>query len=232
VVTAAADFDAHAVIEFKARELDAPLLTIGGPELANFRFDIPLLGEHQRMNASVAAATVRLLRFALPVSDDQLRTGLANVTWPGRLQVVKRGAQTLLLDGAHNPAGIAALQAALAQHFPGKRPTLVLGMLADKDWRLMVASLVPLAARVVTTPVASERTVSSEDLRTACVATGAGRPVKAAASVTEALKLVAADPFVLVTGSLYFLGEVMERLGLATARGEERALNEWSPPRP
>jgi folylpolyglutamate synthase/dihydropteroate synthase len=108
----------------------------------------------------------------------------------------------------------------------------LLGMLADKDWRTMVASLVPLAARVVTSPVASERTVSSEDLRAACVATGAGRPVKAAVSVAEALKLVALDPFVLVTGSLYFLGEVMEQLGLAAAHGEERTLNEWSPPKP
>lgn len=232
VLTATDDFDARAVIEFKARELDAPLITLGESEISNFKFQIPLLGEHQRTNAALAAATVRLLRFALPVSDEQLRAGLANVNWPGRLQLVQRGAQMLLLDGAHNSAGIAALQRALTEHFPGKRPTLVLGMLADKDWSAMVAILAPLAARIVTAPVASERTVSAEDLRAACVATGTGRPVKAAASVAEALKLVAPDPFVLVTGSLYFLGDVMEQLGLAAARGDERALNEWSPPKP
>ena len=79
---------------------------------------------------------------------------------------------------------------------------------------------------------ATRLAVLEEELRAACVATGAGRPVKAAASVAEALKLVAPDPFVLVTGSLYFLGEVMEQLGLAVARGEERALNEWAPPKP
>ena len=50
-------------------------------------------------------------------------------------------------------------------------------------------------------------------------------------TVAEALKLVAPDPLVLVTGSLYFLGEAMERLGLATAHGDERTLNEWSPPK-
>ena len=103
-------------------------------------------------------------------------------------------------------------------------------MLADKDWSDMVRALVPLAARVITAPVASGRTVSAEDLRAACVATGAGRPVKAAQSVAEALKLSAADPFVIVTGSLYFIGEALERLGLSSAPiGEERALNEWSP---
>ena len=231
VLTATEDADARAIIAFKARELDAALITIGEMERANFRLEIPLLGEHQRANAALTAATVRLLRFLLPVSDGQLQSGLANVNWPGRLQLVMRGTQTLLLDGAHNPAGVAALQAALAEHFPSKRPTLVMGMLADKDWRAMVVSLVPLASRVVTAPVASERTVSAEDLRSACLATGAGRPVKAAASVAEALKLVAPDPFVLVTGSLYFLGEVMERLGLAVANGDERALNEWAAPK-
>ena len=231
VLTATEDSDARAIIAFKARELDAPLITIGAMERANFRFEISLLGEHQRTNAALAAATVRLLRFLLPVSDEQLATGLADVVWPGRLQVVKRGTQTLLLDGAHNPAGIAALQAALAEHFPGRRPTLVLGMLADKDWPAMVASLVPLASRVVTAPVASERTVSAEELRAACLAVGGGRPVRAANSAAEALKLIIPDPFVLVTGSLYFLGEVMERLGLAAANGDERTLNEWSPPK-
>jgi dihydrofolate synthase/folylpolyglutamate synthase len=231
VVTAAEDPDALAIIVHKAKELDAPVITLGEPEIARFKAEIPLLGRHQRANAALAAATVRLLRFVLPVDDTQLLEGLAEVNWPGRLQVVRRGAQTLVLDGAHNPAGIAALRTALAEAFPGKRPTLVLGMLADKDWRAMAADLVPLASRVVTAPVGSERTVTAEDLRAACVATGAGRPVKAAGSAAAALKLVAADPFVLVTGSLYFIGEVMEGLGLQAARGDERSLNGWSPPR-
>ena len=231
VVTAAEDPDALAIIVHKAKELDAPVITLGEPEIARFKTEIPLLGRHQRANAALAAATVRLLRFVLPVDDTQLLEGLAEVSWPGRLQVLRRGAQTLVLDGAHNPAGVAALRTALAEAFPGKRPTLVLGMLADKDWRAMVADLVPLASRVVTAPVGNERTVTAEDLRAACVATGAGRPVKAAESAGAALKLVAADPFVVVAGSLYFIGEVMEGLGVESARGDERSLNGWSPPR-
>jgi dihydrofolate synthase/folylpolyglutamate synthase len=230
-LTATTDSEARAVITWKARELDAPLLTIGPGELANFRLEVGLLGEHQRSNGALAAATVRLLRAFLPVSDAQLAEGLRTVNWPGRLQVVQRGSQTLLLDGAHNRDGVVTLAAALRQHFAGMRPTLILGMLADKDWSVMVQTLVPLSGRVLTAPVASARTVSAEDLRAACVATGAGRPVKAAQSVAEALKLSAADPFVVVTGSLYFIGEALERLGLSAGSDEEeRALNEWSPP--
>ncbi len=230
VLTAAADSEARAVIEWKARELDAPCLTIGPSELANFRLEVGLLGAHQRVNAALAAATVRLLRTFLPVTDEQLATGLRNVSWPGRLQQIARGSQTLLLDGAHNRDGVATLTAALRDHFPGRRLTLVIGALADKEWREMVQSLVPLSARVITAPVASARSVSAEELRAACVATGAGRPVKAAPSAAEALRLCAADPFVLVTGSLYFLGEILELLGHGQpVTGEERSLNEWTP---
>jgi len=230
-LTAATDPEALAVIEWKAREMDAFLVTVRPADMVNFRLELGLVGPHQRTNAALAAATVRTLRALLPVTDEQLARGLAQVDWPGRLQVVKRGAQTLLLDGAHNREGIAALRHALAADFPGPRPTLILGALADKDWPAMVRELVPLCARVLTVPVASGRAVGAEELRAACVATGAGRPVKAAASLAEGLKLTAADPFVLITGSLYLVGEALERLAVSPPpNGEERALNEWTPP--
>ena len=60
------------------------------------------------------------------------------------------------------------------------------------------------------------------------LATGSGRPIKATRSLAEALKLAAADPLVLITGSLYFIGEALEHLGVSPAPGtDERALNEW-----
>jgi dihydrofolate synthase/folylpolyglutamate synthase len=237
-LTAAQDPDALAVLEFKAREVDAPFLTVGPAAVAQLRCPLPLLGEHQRWNAALAAAVIRTLRVLLPVTDEQLNRGLETVSWPGRLQVLPRGSQTFLLDGAHNREGVTALRAALETHFPGRRPTLLIGMLADKEWRAMARELVPLAARVVTVPVASERTVSSADLRSACQTSGVTRPVKAASDVQEALRWVAADPFVLVTGSLYLIGEVLEHLGDPVAggpagEGGERALNEWGGgPRP
>jgi dihydrofolate synthase / folylpolyglutamate synthase len=225
--------DARAVIEFRARELDAPFIHIGPAALAAMRFDLPLLGAHQRINATLAAATVRLLRFALPVSDDQLRTGLETVTWPGRLQIVQRGPQTWLLDGAHNRNGIAVLKAALQEHFAGRHPTLILGMLADKEWRDMARELTPLASRILTVPVASSRTVAPDDLRTACQHAGVARPVRSCPTVADALRAAGTDPFVLVTGSLYLVGEMLEALGIDAAPpgGNERALNEWSPTR-
>ena len=95
----------------------------------------------------------------------------------------------------------------------------------------MVRQLVPLASRIITAPVSSERTVGPEELRAACVATGKGRPVRAAGSLPEALKWTATDSLVLITGSLYLVGEAMEQLGLAAVdTAGERTLNDWSPP--
>ena len=230
-LTSATSPDALAILEFKAREAGAPFLAIGSSAVTHFRFELGLLGEHQRWNGALAAATVRMLRFLLPVSDDEMARGFASVRWPGRLQVVRQGNRTLLLDGAHNRDGVASLRSALERHFPNQTPVLVLGMLADKEWQEMARTLAPLASRILTTPVASARTVPPADLKSACLTSGITRPVRVTASLAEALKGCAADPFVLVTGSLYLIGEALELLGEGCAAATERALNEWTPPR-
>jgi len=231
-LTSATDPDALAILEYKARELGAPFLHVGASAVDHFRFELSLLGEHQRANGALAAATVRMLRFLLPVTDEQMAAGFASVRWPGRLQVLKRGTQTILVDGAHNRDGVACLKAALARHFPGRPPVLVLGMLADKEWGRMAGDLVPVASRVITVPVASQRAVPAADLRAACMACGVTRPVRAVDSLAEGLRACAGDPFVVVTGSLYLVAEALECLGEAQPVAGQRGLNEWSPPRP
>jgi len=114
--------------------------------------------------------------------------------------------------------------------------------------------LAPAASRLVIAPVSSPRTVQADELRQALQEARCGRAVRACASVDEALRAVAREPFVAVTGSLYFIGEVLEQLGLADpndlnsptdssgssessgthATGDtganQRQLNEWAPP--
>ncbi len=229
VTTATADHDALEVIRFKAKEMDAPLIVVDAAAVQRLDIRPSLRGAHQQTNAALAAATVRLLRFVLPVTDEQLRAGLETTDWPGRLQRVERGTSLWFLDGAHNLDGIRTLATFLQQQESRHRPTLILGMLTDKDWKEMVRELVPLAGRIITSPVGSIRTVSSEELRSACVATGLGRPVRAVHSVAEAIKAVQSDPLVVVTGSLYFIGEFIEALGLEpTVATAERGLNEWT----
>ena len=93
----------------------------------------------------------------------------------------------------------------------------------------MCLTLAPLAGRVLLAPVNSERTASPALLREACEKFNSAAETIACGSLADALKLATNDPFVLITGSLYLVGEAMELLGLSPATsGSERGLNEWT----
>ncbi len=229
VLTATSEPEALRVIEAAARKNESPLTILNAGRLkAELQAHLPLLGDHQQLNAALALATVDVLQPQIPVRDAQLRKGLAEVNWPGRLQLVTRpGGQQILLDGAHNLAGVEALAVALQQHFPSAKPTLILGILADKDWRPMCARLATLAARTLTVPVASERTAKAAELAAVFRKTSSSVTVECC-SLVEALQRTAHDPFVVIAGSLYLVGEALEILAAGTAGvAGERGLNEW-----
>ena len=103
----------------------------------------------------------------------------------------------------------------------------MLGVLEDKNWEIVCQTLAPLGARIVITPVSSRRTANPETLVKACRDTQPRSAVSAADSLAEALQLTRRDEIVVITGSLYLVGEAMELLGLGHA-AHERALNEWT----
>ena len=189
-----------------------------------------LAGKHQRQNAALAAATVEALQNALPVKIDSIEIGLAKVHWPGRAQMFERDGRKLLLDAVHNPASAEALRGVLGELNSGQRPTLLLGVLADKNWEEMVAILAPLAGRIICVPVSSERTLPPDELANACRQQN-DCEVIAVESLEDGLNAAVKDDFVLITGSIYLLGEAMKLLELAGAV-EERDLNEWEMSQP
>jgi dihydrofolate synthase/folylpolyglutamate synthase len=207
---------------------------------------LPLPGEHQKANAALALATVDALQNQFPVREEAIHAGLQNVDWPGRLQWVTRNSgQRLLLDGAHNPAGAKVLREALKaapvsdpahrgnrlQHAgpeAGPPMTLILGVMQDKDWQHICETLAPLATRIFTVPVSSGRSANAEELAEACRHTHPSARVTACHSLSDALDQSAGGDFVVITGSLYLVGEALEILDLSPAAGEERGLNEWT----
>jgi len=193
---------------------------------------LPLLGEHQKMNAAVALAAVRALAGLIPVGEPVIRAGLAGVHWPGRLQLVTLpSGRRVLLDGAHNVGGAEMFAAALRQYFGSARPALVLGILRDKDWPRMCEILAPLAGRIVLVPVHSERTAEPHGLAEVCHRANPAARVVECPSLADALRETRGEPFVSIAGSLYLIGEAMELLHLSPATAEdERALNEWTAP--
>jgi dihydrofolate synthase/folylpolyglutamate synthase len=240
VITTADEPEALAVIEKTAREKNTSLINVGqasslSPSDETKKLEtgkmpvLPLPGEHQKTNAALALATIETLQGKIPVNEAAIRTGLETVNWPGRLQSITRGSgQYILLDGAHNVAGAKALLSALEKNFTAARRTLILGVLQDKDWRHICETLAPMAERIFTVPVASERTADARELAAACCAANPAAEIAACDSLRRALDQVANDRFVVVTGSLYLVGEALELLGLSPATGDERALNEWN----
>jgi dihydrofolate synthase/folylpolyglutamate synthase len=260
VITAANEPEALAVIEKTAREKHALLINVGqasslspSEEINKSRTGkipvLPLPGEHQKLNAALALATVETLQSKIPASAAAVRTGLETVNWPGRMQlVILPNDRRILLDGAHNVAGAKVLRETLsswsssfslsggtlkrelqrAELALGAPITLILGVLQDKNWPHICEILAPMAARIFTLPVASERTADARELAAACRAANPAAEIAAGDSLRMALDQAASDRFVVVTGSLYLVGEALELLGLSPATGDERALNEWS----
>jgi dihydrofolate synthase/folylpolyglutamate synthase len=229
VVTAESQPEALAVIERTALEKQVVLT-----QISNFQSSIsnlPLLGEHQKTNAALALAAVEILQPQIPVSKNQIAGGLQNVIWPGRLQLIGRGGQKILLDGAHNVAGAETLRATLEKDFAGHRPVFIFGALADKKWPNICRLLAPLAAKVFTVPVASQRTATAEELAGGFQSVAPNLFVQAKPNLVEALNASKDEPFVVITGSLYLVGEALELLGFSPDGTGERGLNEWSAPR-
>ncbi len=231
VLTATDAAEALRVIAEVAQRNGSPLTRVTRDQTALAPLDavhVSLLGEHQRLNAALAMATVQTLQAALPVSEKSIRMGLESVRWPGRLQrFVTPDGRVTLLDGAHNPAGADCLRNALERHFPDSPPTLILGILQDKDYTAMCQVLAPMAKRVLFAPVHSERTASPLELQRVCARLAPHCETRACGSLEEALAAAKAEPFVVITGSLHFVGEAMELLELLPGSAGERGLNEW-----
>lgn len=171
---------------------------------------LPLLGHHQLVNAAVAVQAGELLGL----DQNAVRTGIAKVHWPARLEIV--GCRPLiLLDGAHNFEGMAALRAALDTLWPNKDIVCVIGMLADKEREKSLALLLPrIRQAVVTRPPFLARAGDWPMLEKFCLA--AGKPAVAIEDNRQAMRYaldtVKDDGMVLVCGSLYLVAEMRKYL--------------------
>jgi dihydrofolate synthase/folylpolyglutamate synthase len=229
VTTATDEGSALQVIVNTATRLSAPLVVLSREQVNDLTkgVELALLGEHQHVNAALALATVEMLRSQIPVQVPLAQNALQNVRWPGRLQLLSTASgQRFLLDGAHNLAGAQSLSTALACHFPGAHPALVLGILEDKDCAAICEKLAPLASRILLTKVQSGRSALPGQLAEFCRKANPSAKVSQHPELKAALGECKNEPFVLITGSLYLIGEALEILQ-GPGPADERGLNEW-----
>jgi dihydrofolate synthase/folylpolyglutamate synthase len=180
---------------------------------------IGMLGAHQARNAAVALALLDALRerWSLRIPEAALRAGLADARWPGRLELLDGAGLVpgrVLLDGAHNPDGAAALARSLAD-LGLRRPAIVFGAMRGKDVRGVLTALAPLEPRFIFTAVDDANAHAPEDLSRAWATLGGAS--RTAPTPRDALAATDADPLV-VAGSLYLVGEIR---GMITGTSEE-----------
>lgn len=188
---------------------------------------LPLHGAHQAQNAACALAAVEAF-FGVgaetgPIDADLVRAAFAATRSPGRLEAV-RSAPTILLDAAHNPHGMAASVAAIAEAFDFRRLIAVVGVLVDKDVPGMLGALEPAVDEIVVTQTSSVRAMSADDLAAHAVAVFGAERVTVEARLDDALETavrlaeetddgVLSGVGVLVTGSVVTAGEARVLLG-------------------
>ncbi len=189
---------------------------------------LPLYGAHQAQNAATALAAVEALVGARdpngdPLADDVVREAFANVTSPGRLEIVRRS-PTIVLDAAHNPAGAEATAAALEDSFHFDPLVGVIGVMGDKDAEGLLAAFEPHLSHVVVTQNSSSRALPVAELAATAIEVYGEDRVTVVPRLDDALDraagLAEADTgdalssgAVLVTGSVVTVGEARALLG-------------------
>jgi dihydrofolate synthase / folylpolyglutamate synthase len=182
---------------------------------------LSLPGEHQIENAALAILVAKQLATSSPISDENIYRGLENARHAGRLEWIGKGSTRILLDGAHNRAGAQALVRYLSKYEPDSRVAMVYGSMGDKDYRSILATLLPVVSDVVLTEPVNSRSASASEIGETDILNPQSDRVFVVPDVEQALDaaLLLAEtyparehPFVLVTGSLYLVGDVKKLL--------------------
>jgi dihydrofolate synthase/folylpolyglutamate synthase len=180
--------------------------------------ETPLVGRHQLRNVALAiAAAAELAGQGFPVTPASIERGIRETRWPGRFQVLPaNGAPEYVFDVAHNPAGAWALRSTLSAGY-GERPlTFIFGAMRDKAIGEMAEILFPLAERVIATHADNPRSATAEEIRQAASRTSTEIEVAADMAAAIAMARTSAGPgtLVVITGSIYIVGEAMRLLGV------------------
>ena len=221
---------AERVISSKCQELDSKLYKINKEDakLINIikedkiyqqvkvklddEYDVklPLLGEHQILNLAVALKALEVIKDKAPkLNRESIVKSLATVRWNGRLEIMSNSPY-VVIDGAHNIQGITQLDKNIKKYFEYKDMYLILGILADKDVEDMVKVITPKAKKVFTVTPNSMRAETAEELleevkkyNESCEAYNDYKN-----AFEDALKLCKKDDLLLISGSLYMIGEM------------------------
>ncbi|MSU71439.1 MAG: bifunctional folylpolyglutamate synthase/dihydrofolate synthase [Opitutus sp.] len=210
---------AEDVIREMAAQRRAPVISVAerfGDNLANYP-TTNLEGDYQRWNAATAMLAVQSLPPKWQMGDDVIRRGLARVAWPGRWQRLQVAGRLLVLDASHNPEGAQVLEASLARLVAetGRAPVVITGALGTARARPLIETICRHAARLHLVVPHQPRACSHAEMEALVPADFRGKVIRdAVANLFPAAgqcRAGAPDDVIVVTGSIYLLGEVLAR---------------------
>ncbi len=173
------------------------------------RYTIPLLGAHQISNAATAITTLKVAeQYGLSITNEAIVHGLANVKWPGRLEILSRD-PLIVVDGAHNADSAQRLAQSLHDIFGNRAWTLIVGISADKDIPAILEALIPIASQVIVTRAHNVRAADLESLAEKVVQHNTQPSIANTVQAAIDLALNNHDA-IIVTGSLFTVADARE----------------------
>jgi dihydrofolate synthase / folylpolyglutamate synthase len=177
---------------------------------------LALAGKHQVLNAALAIKVTEIIAEKYPEMVCDIRKGLGEMQWPGRLEMVNLK-PPILLDGAHNPHAAEVLSAHLSELLQAgfQRIILVVGVMSDKEIGGILKPLLPLASEIIFASPAYGRAATAERLQEIAASMGytSKKAETVASAVKQAEKLSAPGDLTVITGSFYTIGEAKEAIG-------------------
>ena len=218
VISSAQTPAAHAVIEQRANELQAPLEFITEP-LTGYHVNIP--GLHQKENAALAVAAAH--KINLPMNSDTVRHALNSVTWPGRFEKlsIPHYPLSIILDGTHNPHAAESLVSTWNQEYPHQKATVIFGAVEEKCITEVLSIIAPIAEHIHFTPIDSPRSLTLGELKNALPENSP--PFTLHDNLTDAITATQNTPHpLLITGSLFLVGQAKALFANTTTRASSQ----------
>lgn len=173
--------------------------------------EIKLIGDHQVKNSVLALNVIDYINdnLGLNISEECIRKGLAQTSWPGRIEKIKENPM-FIIDGAHNEEGAESLAKAMDKYFKDKNKVLIIGMLEDKDISSVLDILIPRFNKVITTTPDNPRSIDADKLKKKIEEYNIdviSKP-KINEAVEYALQNTKKEDVIISAGSLYMIGNV------------------------
>lgn len=199
------------LVEVVEMSLEGTVFTLGVHP-----YRISMIGKHQAQNAVVAMTAVELINreYDKHIPEEAIMKGLEATKWPCRLEVLDTSPK-IILDGAHNPHGARALAKSLDDILPkGKMPTVILGMLGDKDVDEVLGIMKAYLGKVIVTEPHNDRKLSAEALDHKLKSLGVDTVVEKNPSkaLKVALELTDSSELILAFGSFYLVGQIRQEV--------------------